>query len=69
MDITAKIRATRGALGISESELARLIGTSPQNLGQRMKTGKFTTRELERIAEVMGVKYVAYFELPDGTKI
>ena len=69
MDISAKIRATRAALGVSEAELARAIGTSPQNLFQRMKIGKFTTSELEQIAEVRGVKYVAYFELQDGTKI
>ena len=68
LDIVAKIRAVRGALGVPERELANRLGVSPQALNSRMKTGKFTTEELERMAEALGVKYVCYFELPDGTR-
>lgn len=69
MDITGKIRAVCGATRISESELSRRIGTTPQAFSSRMKTGKFSTQELEAIAEALGVTYVAYFELPDGSKL
>lgn len=69
MDIAGKIRAVCGATRISEAELSRRIGTTPQAFNSRMKTAKFTTSELEAMAEALGVKYVAYFELPDGSKL
>jgi len=69
MDIAGKIRAVCGATRISEAELSRRIGTSPQAFSSRMRTAKFTTEELEAMADALGVKYVAYFEFPDGSKI
>ena len=69
MDITAKIRAASGAYRISEAEIARRIGTSPSAFNQRMKTGKFTSAELEKIAAAIGAEYVCYFKFPDGTEI
>ena len=53
MDIAKKIRMACTAAGISESELARRIETSPQNLNQRLKVGKFTGEELEKIAAAL----------------
>lgn len=49
--------------------LARELNTSPQNLAQRMKRDKFTTKELEEIAKIMGARYEAFFEFDDGTYI
>ena len=69
MDIATKIRAVCGACRISEAELARRIGTTPSAFNQRMKTGKFTSNELEKISEALGVEYISYFRLPDGTEI
>lgn len=69
MDIAKKIRLACTAAGISESELARRIETSPQNLHQRLKVGKFTGEELERIATAVGAEFVMGFWFPDGTKI
>ncbi len=69
MDITSKIRAACGAYRISEAELARRIGTSPSAFNQRMKTGKFTSAELEAIAKALGAEYVCFFRFPDGTEI
>jgi len=37
-------------------------------MGQRLKTGKFTQSELEKIASVLDAKYQSYFEFSDGTK-
>jgi len=54
---------------MSEAELARRLNTTPQAFNQRMKTDKFSSNELEKIANVVGAKYLAYFEFPDGTKI
>ena len=69
MDISTKIKMAETYANISESELARRIDTSSQALGQRLKTGKFSSVELEKIADAMGAKYVCYFEFPDGTKV
>ena len=68
MDFASKIRAAGAAQRISSAEIARRIGTSPQALWSKLKTGKFSLDDLETIADVLGVKFVAYFELPDGTK-
>lgn len=69
VDITAKIRAACGAYRIPEAELARRIGTSPSAFNQRMKTGKFSSEDLEKIALALGAEYVCYFKFPDGTQI
>ena len=69
MDITTKIRLALTYAKISEAELARRIGTSSQALGQRLKTGKFTSDELDKIATVIGAEYFYGFKFPDGTEI
>lgn len=69
MDISRKIKAACTYAGKSEAQLARELGTSPSALNQRLKTGKFASEDLEKAAEALGAKYVAYFEFPDGTRI
>ena len=69
MTTVQKIRMALAYKNISEAELARSIGTSPSAFNQRMKTDKFSTKELEMIAEELGAIYTANFEFPDGTKI
>ena len=41
---------------ISESELARRIGISPQNLHNKMKRDNFTETDLREIADVLGLQ-------------
>lgn len=69
MDISKKIKTACTAAGIAEAELSRRIGSSPAALNQRLKTGKFSTPELEQIAAALGAEYHAFFVFPDGTKI
>jgi transcriptional regulator with XRE-family HTH domain len=69
MENAQKIRMALAYARMSESALARSIGTTPSALNQRMRTDKFTAKELEKIAEVLGAKYHSYFEFPDGTKV
>lgn len=69
MTLNQKIKMALGYKGMSEAELARQIKTSPSALNQRLKTGRFTTEELERIAAALGASYFFGFEFPDGTKI
>lgn len=52
--------------GLNKKEFCEKIGMSSSSLIQRMKTGKFTKEELERMANAMGCEYVSYFRFPDG---
>lgn len=69
MDIPTKIKLAETYAKISEAELARRLGTTSQAFGQRLKTGKFTSAELEKIADALGAKFSCCFEFPDGTDI
>lgn len=53
---------------ITQKELAGKIGMSPQSFVNRLKTGKFTKEELEKIGSAMGAEYHSYFLFPDGNK-
>lgn len=69
MTIAQKIKMALAYKGMSEAELARSIGSSPSAFNQRMKTGKFSSEEMERIAETLEATYYFGFEFKDGTKI
>lgn len=69
MDISTKIKLSETYAKLSEAELARRLGTTSQALGQRIRTGKFSSDALDDIAAALGAKFVCYFEFPDGTKI
>lgn len=69
MTISQKIKMALAYKGMSEAELARSIGTSPQAFNQRMKTGKFSSDEMNKIAQVLGAEYYFGFQFPDGTKV
>ena len=43
---------------ISEAELARRVGVTPQNFNHKMKRDNFTETDLREIAEALGVSQV-----------
>ncbi|MCH5210431.1 MAG: XRE family transcriptional regulator [Oscillospiraceae bacterium] len=69
MDIPTKIKLAESYAKISESELSRRIGTTSQAFGQRLKTGKFSSSDLDKIAKALGAEFVCSFKFPDGTEI
>ncbi len=69
MDIPTKIKLAETYANISEAELARRIGTTSQAFGQRLKTGKFSSTDLDNIAQALGAEFVCSFRFPDGTEI
>lgn len=69
MTIEQKIKMALSYKGISQSELARKIGTTPSNLSQKIKRNTLTKEELEEIAKILGAVWYAKFEFPDGTVI
>ncbi len=69
MKITQKIKMAAAYIGISEAELARRIGSSPAAFNQRMKTGKFSDEDLEKIAKALDAEIEFSITFKDGTKI
>lgn len=67
--MATKIKVVCAAMEISCAEVARNMGMSPQLFSSRMQKQRFSEEEIQQLAAAMGVKYVSYFELPDGTKI
>ncbi|GHU81785.1 hypothetical protein FACS189468_5040 [Spirochaetia bacterium] len=68
MTIQEKIRVLLVRRGnISEAELARRMGILPQNLSRKMKVGRFTEADLEKIAGVLDctVKTESTFHMND----
>lgn len=55
--------------GISVTELGRRLGMSQQSMSNRLKTGKFTQEELERMGKALGAEYRSGFYFPDGNKV
>jgi transcriptional regulator with XRE-family HTH domain len=69
LTLAQKINMAIAYKGISQAELARLVGTTPSNFNQRLKRASFSLEELEKIAGALGGAYSAFFEFPDGTRI
>ena len=69
MTVPQKIKMALAYKGMSEADLARAIGTSPSAFNQRMKTGKFSSEDMEKIATALEATYFFGFEFKDGTKI
>lgn len=67
--ITEKIRILCAKLNISQAELARRLGTSPQNFAAKMKRASFTLDELKQIANVLDVEFDFNFHCADGMEI
>lgn len=69
MTIEQKLKMALSYKGISQSELSRQLGTTPQNLNQKVKRNTLTKEELEQIAAVLGCTWRAEFVFDDGTVI
>ena len=55
---------------ISESELARRIGVSPQNLHNKMKRDNFTETDLREIADTLGLRLeISFIDPETGEKV
>lgn len=54
---------------ISEAELARRLGISPQNLNNKMKRDNFTEKDLQSIAAVLDCTYSVSFTMNDTGEV
>ncbi|WP_294852260.1 helix-turn-helix transcriptional regulator [uncultured Oscillibacter sp.] len=69
MNVSNQIRHLCAALNISIAELARRLGTSPQNLNAKLRRKSFTIDDLERIAVATETLFDWKFILPNGKTI
>lgn len=53
--------------GITKYELGDIFGG--EDFDRKIRTGNFTKEEFERMAKILGCKYVCYFRAKDGTII
>lgn len=67
--IKQKVEIACSMAGISVTELGRRLGMSQQSMSNRLKTGKFTQEELERMGKALGAEYRSGFYFPDGNKV
>ncbi len=70
MSLSNKIRILLIKRGnISEAELARKLGCTPQNLNNKMKRDNFTEKDLQQIAEALNCTFGVSFTLNDTGEI
>ncbi|UYJ41789.1 MAG: helix-turn-helix transcriptional regulator [Lachnospiraceae bacterium] len=69
MTISKQIKVLCVRCNVSEAELARRLGKSPQSFNSKMKRESFTMDELDKIAEALGVRFNREFILTNGDKV
>ena len=69
MTISEQIKVLCARCKVSEAELARRLGRSPQSFNGKMKRESFTAEELNQIADALRVKLKLAYILPNGDEI
>ena len=69
MTISEQIKVLCVRSDISVAELARRIGTTPQNFSGKMKRESFTIAKLEDIAGAVNSSFERKFVLKNGEKV
>ena len=69
MECKQFVKIATATAGITQAELAARLGWSPQLLNNRLKTGKFTIAEWQRIAAALGADFLVGFQFPDGKQV
>lgn len=64
-----KIKILCGRRNITLSQLAEKLGTSVQNISNKLARDNFSEKELQQIAKALECKYETVFILDDGEKI
>ena len=69
MTISEQIRVLCVRCKVSEAELARRLGTTPQNFNAKMKRESFTIKDLEDVACALDVDFKRSFILQNGEEV
>lgn len=65
MSMSKKIKHLLIEKDITITQLARLLGTKPQNLTNKLSRGNFNEKTLQEIAKVLNCKFEAKFIIKD----
>lgn len=69
MTVSEQIKVLCVRCGVSEAELARRLGKSPQSLNSKLKRETFTISDLDEIASALGVTFKRHFILNNGEEV
>ncbi len=69
MTVSEQIKVLCVRSNISVAELARRVGTTPQNFNAKMKRESFSISELEAIANAANSSFERNFILANGERI
>lgn len=69
MNISEQIKVLCVRCKVSEAELARRLGKSPQSFSSKMKRESFTIEDLEQVAEALDVEFKRSFVLNNGEEV
>ena len=69
MTITEQIRMHCAKINISQAELARRTGQTPQGFSAKMKRKSFSVDELDRIADATGSRFKRAFSFKNGDEV
>ncbi|MGF9979534.1 helix-turn-helix transcriptional regulator [Viridibacillus arvi] len=68
-EMAEKIRIALIKKGMTLTQLAEKLEVSQPNLSKKLKRNNFSEEELRKIAQLLDMRYEAYFIMEDGTKI
>lgn len=69
MTLSEQIKILCVRSNISVAELARRVGTSPQNFNSKLKRESFTVGDLEQIAYAVSCTFERKFVMDNGDEI
>lgn len=69
LSIQQKIEMACVVSEITVKDLAKRIGTTQSAFSQRLKTGKFSDEDFQKIAVAIGAEYYSGFRFKDGRTI
>lgn len=64
-----KIESAYTMAGMTQTEFAKRMGMSQQTFSSRLKVGKFTQEELEKMASIVGAEWKSGFYFHNGNRI
>lgn len=67
--MSEKIRILIKRKKMTITELASVIGTTNQNLSNKLTRDNFSEKELQQIAEALGCRFEGFFVFDDGEQI
>ena len=69
LNTSEKIKIICGRQNVTLSKLAKGLGTTAQNLSNKLSRDNFSENELKEIAKVLDCEFESFFVLKNGEKL